>query len=50
MGEKKYSSRIRLDSDQLRVPPAGKKSSPYPSGQVPDAELPSLDRIITCKI
>jgi hypothetical protein len=49
-GGKKYPSHTRLDSGRVRVPPAGKKSSPYPypSGRVPDGyrvlvpELPSL--------
>jgi hypothetical protein len=36
VGEKKYPSRTHLDSGRVRVPPAGKKSSPYPSGRVPD--------------
>jgi hypothetical protein len=29
-------SRTRLDSDRVQVSPMNKKSSPYPSGQVPD--------------
>jgi hypothetical protein len=49
-GGKKYPSHTRLDSGRVRVPPAGKKSSPYPypSGQIPNGyrvpvpELPSL--------
>jgi hypothetical protein len=51
VGEKKYSSRTRLDSDRVRMPPTGKKSStyPYPSDQVPGRyrvsvpKLPSLE-------
>jgi hypothetical protein len=54
MGGKKYPSRIRLDSDRVRVSPTGKKLSPYlyssdqiPSGyQVPVPKLPYLTMVL----
>jgi hypothetical protein len=47
-GGKKYPSHIRLDSGRLRVPPTGKKLSPYPiaipnSWRVTQAEPVCLD-------